>query len=91
MKDLFDTIGRTENRIEKITQQYYDGHANDCSLDWKKCKSLAKHFQQLTQPKFTADKLKSFILETFDKQVSGSKNFLQRVALTGNISFVHLY
>ncbi len=86
MKDLFDTIGRTENRIDTIAQQYFHAHGNDCSLDWNKCKSLATLYHQLTKQGVSVDKLKTYILETFDKQVSGSKNFLQRVALTGNIS-----
>ena len=87
MKDLFDTIPwNTKNRIDTIAQQYFHAHGNDCSLDWNKCKSLAKHYQQLTKMGVSVDKLKTYILEKFDKQVSGYKNFLQRVALTGNIS-----
>ena len=91
MKDLFDTIPGKVGRIDTITQQYYDGHVNDCSLDWDKCKSLAAHYQQWTKQGVSADDLKSYIFKTFGKPVSGSKNFLQRVALTGNISFVYRY
>jgi hypothetical protein len=71
-----------------ITQKFLDGHGFVFNLDWSKCRSLTDLFHHRTKKGVTAEDLKEYILQTFGHSESGSKDLLQRIALTGRVSYV---
>jgi hypothetical protein len=82
MKGLFDDF-TGKNKLDTITTQFMDASPCTCSSSWDDVMTLCKHYLSLTKQGFGAADLQSYILKHFGVKIEGSKNNLQRIALTG--------
>ena len=82
MKGLFDDF-TGKNKLDTITTQFMDAAACSCSSSWDEVMALCKHYQSITDSRTTAKYLQGYILKHFGVQLDGSKDYLQRIALTG--------
>jgi hypothetical protein len=82
MKGLFDDF-TGKNKLDTITTQFMDASPCTCSSSWDDVMTLCKLYQSLTGKPSTTKVLQSYILKHFGVKIEGSKNNLQRIALTG--------
>jgi phage-related minor tail protein len=83
MKGLFDDFKGNKNKLDTITTQFMDAAACSCSSSWDEVMALCTQYQALTNQRITAKYLQEYILKHFGVQLDGSKDYLQRIALTG--------
>jgi hypothetical protein len=87
LKGLFDSIS-TKVKMESVAHQLLNDHGCDCSLTWEQCMAVVEEYRDLTSRKYSVPKLEQHILATFGKKVTGSKENLVRLAMTGVAEYV---
>ena len=78
-----NSIALGTRTISDIVDEFNSKRNCDCALNKGQCESLVTLYKKITKARFLVEDLKNYISEHHDLNITGSKDKLREIALTG--------